>query len=96
MVKKYGLWPGVIALAADADLFCVTCASQVYGTQAVMAVVNGTQGHEQATDHEGNPFTVVLYGSEDLHRQYCGRCHQPLCEDGECWCYDVPGVVERA
>jgi hypothetical protein len=93
MVEKYGLWPGVIAMTADADMFCVVCAMHVYGEQAIMAVVDGVAGYEQCVDHEGNPFGVVLYGSEDLHKQYCGRCHQPLCEEGDCWCYSVPDAM---
>jgi len=56
-------------------------------------VVDGVAGYEQYADHEGNPFGVVLYGSEDLHKQYCGCCHQPLCEEGDCWCYSAPDAM---
>jgi hypothetical protein len=88
MAEKHGLWPGVVALVGDADLYCVSCARRRYGEQAVLAVVSGTPGYEDYTDHEGNPLTVVLHGSEDLHGMYCGDCSTCLCDD-ECWCYQT-------
>lgn len=85
MAERYGLWPGVVALSADADLYCVPCAQTLYGTTPIQAVVDGTAGYEQYTDHEGNPFGVLLYGSEDLHGEFCGNCHERLCEE-DCPC----------
>lgn len=81
-----GLWPGVVAITGDADMLCVACARQCYGAAPVQQVIDGKPGYEQYTDHEGNTLGVVLRGSEDLHGQYCGRCHVPLCDD-DCACY---------
>ena len=86
MVARYGLWPGVVALANDADLWCVKCARQRYGRTAVDAVIAGGAGSEQWTDHEGNALSVVLYGLEDLHSTHCGGCSVPLCDE-DCSCY---------
>src|SRR5258708_6294828 len=96
MAEKYGLWPGVVAIVGDADMYCVPCAETRYGSVAVQAVVEGVVGYEQYTDHEGNMLGVVLCGSEDLHGQYCGKCHQPLC-DAECSCYphEICGVCDE-
>jgi hypothetical protein len=91
MAEKYGQWPGVVAVVADADMYCVSCARRRYGEQAVLAVIDAMPGHEQETDHEGNPLTVVLSGSEDLHGRYCGDCSTCLCED-DCWCYQTDVV----
>lgn len=84
MVGKYGLWPGVVAIAADADLHCVPCAKRVYGAAVIEAVIDGSPGYEQYTDHEGNPLGVVLFGSEDLNGMCCGDCFTPFGnKDGE-------------
>jgi hypothetical protein len=88
MAEKHGLWPGVVAVVGDAGMYCVSCAKRRYGEQAVVAVINSVPGYEQYTDHEGNPLTVVLYGSEDIHGMYCGDCSTCLCDD-ECWCYQT-------
>ncbi len=85
-MEAYGLWPGVVAIAADADMRCVLCAKRVYGEEAIQAVVDGTPGYECLTDGEGNPFGVVLRGSEDVHAGYCRDCGESLCEEG-CSCY---------
>lgn len=81
MVTVYGLYPGIVAVAADADLHCIDCACKYYGQQ-IMGVVDSTpDGAEASTDHEGNPFTVVLQGSEDAAGQYCGDCREPLFDE---------------
>lgn len=83
MVGNDELWPGVVAIAADADMHCVPCAKRVYGAAVIEAVIDGSPEYEQYTDHEGNPFTVVLAGSEDLNGMCCGDCFTPLDkEDG--------------
>jgi hypothetical protein len=83
MVGRYGLWPGVVAIVGDADMYCVPCAKRRYGAGAVQAVIDGSSGYERFTDHEGNPLSVVLYGSEDLHGICFGNCFTPLDnEDG--------------
>jgi hypothetical protein len=74
VVARSGLWPGVVALANDADLWCVACARTRSGRKAVDAVMAGGPGTEQYTDQEDNPLTVGLYGSEDLHGASCGGC----------------------
>ncbi|HEX4206247.1 MAG TPA: hypothetical protein VHZ51_19020 [Ktedonobacteraceae bacterium] len=86
MANAYGKWPGVIAIVADADVYCVPCAKGLYSETTIQAVVDGTPGYEAYQDHEGNPFGVVLRMSEDLHCQYCGCCHSRLCDD-TCSCY---------
>lgn len=83
MVTAYGLWPGVVAVANDADFHCIDCACEIYGHKGIMAVVDGTPGYQQYTDHEGNPFNVVLANSEDAKGQYCGDCGEPLSEEEE-------------
>jgi hypothetical protein len=83
MVGRYGLWPGVVAMVGDADMYCVPCAKRRYGDAAVEAVIDGSPGCEHLTDHEGNPLTVVLHGSEDVHGMCCGNCFTLLeDEDG--------------
>jgi len=69
MVERYGLWPGVVAIVGDADGYCVPYAKRRYGADVVQAVIDGLPGYERLTDHEGNPLSVVLYGSED-----CAGC----------------------
>lgn len=81
MVARYGLWPGVVAIVGDAEMHCVPCAKRLYGDGAVQAMIDGSPGYEQYTDHEGNPLTVVLYGSEDLRGMCCGECFTPLDEE---------------
>jgi len=81
MVGTYGLWPGVVALAADAEMYCVPCAKRRYGEDAIEAVIDGTPGYERYNDHEGNPFTVVLSGSENLEGMCCGGCFTPFDEE---------------
>jgi len=96
-VKQYqlwpGLWPGVVAIVADAEMLCVPCAKWRYGAAPVQRVIDGEPGYEQYTDHEGNVLGVVLHGSEDVHGQSRGRCHEPLCDE-ECRCYQ-PGQAEH-
>jgi len=83
MVGHYGLWPGVVAMVGDADMYCVPCAERRYGAAAVQAVIDGSPGYEGLTDHEGNPLTVVLSGSGDLRDMCCGDCFTRLDnEDG--------------
>jgi len=82
MVARYGLWPGVVAIVGDADMYCVPCARRLYGGAAVQAVIDGSPGYERYTDHEDNPLTAVLYGSEDLRGMCCGDCFTPLDNDG--------------
>ncbi len=97
MAERYGLWPGVVAFANDADLWCVVCARKRYGRKPVAAVIAGTPGDEQYTDQEGNRLNVVLYGSEDLHGAYCGGCSVRLCdEDCDCYTDGESGDVEDA
>ena len=80
MGERYGLWPGVVAIVGDADMYCVPCAKRRYGADVVQAVIDGL------TDQEGNPLSVVLYGSEDVRRMCCGDCFTLLeDEDGEEW-----------
>ncbi|GHO69781.1 hypothetical protein KSC_086730 [Ktedonobacter sp. SOSP1-52] len=88
MAQAYGLWPGVVAIAADANLFCIPCAMRFYGEEVIQAVIAGEPGWQSYTDHEGNPFTPVLRGAEDLHYQYCGGggCTTHLCDE-DCRCY---------
>lgn len=74
MGERFGLWPGVVAIVGDADMYCVPCAKRLYGERVVQAVIDGAPGYEQATDHEGNPLGVVLCGSEDLRGMCCGVC----------------------
>ncbi len=93
MAGWYGLWPGVVACANDAEMWCVPCAKHRYGWEVVQAVLDGTPGYEQFSDDEGNPFNVVLHGSEDLHGMYCGGCSTPLCDE-DCSCYHLPDEVE--
>ncbi len=94
VADRVGLWPGVVAFANDADLWCVQCARRRYGRSAVSMVIDGGAGYEHYTDHEGNPLNVVLCGSTDLHGMYCGSCSTPLCDD-DCSCYLLPQEVER-
>ena len=83
MVGRFGLWPVVLALVGDADLYCVPCAKRRYGAAALHAVIDGLPGYECLTDHEGNPLSVVLSGSEDLRAMCCGDCFTLLeDEDG--------------
>jgi hypothetical protein len=83
MVGRFGLWPGVVAMVGDADMYCVPCAKRRYGSLAVQAVIDGSPGYEHFTDQEGNPLSVVLSGSEDLREMCCGDCFLPLDdEDG--------------
>lgn len=83
MVGRYGLWPGVVAIVGDADMYCVPCAKRHYGDGAVQALIDGSPEYEHLTDHEGNPLSVVLYGSEDLREMCCGGCFTLLDdEDG--------------
>ena len=93
MGKRYGLWPGVVAFANDADMYCVPCAEYRYGNGAVAAVIAGTPGYEQYTDCEGDPLNVVLYGDAGLHGMHCGRCSACVCDE-ECCCYALPDEVE--
>ncbi len=86
VVGVYGLWPGVVAMVADADMSCVPCGRYLYGEDCIQAVIEGAPGYEQLTDHEGNPLSVVLWGSEDLHGMHCGWCMEPLCDE-HCSCY---------
>src|SRR5260221_657123 len=86
MTERYGVWPGVVAIVGDADMYCVPCAKLRYGDEAIETVVGSVPGYEHYTDHENNPLGVVLYGSEDVHGMYCGKCHQQLCDE-ECTCY---------
>ena len=83
MVGRYGLWPGVVAIVGDADMYCVPCAKRRYGAGAVEAVIDGSPGYERLTDQEGNPLSVVLYGSEDLRGMCCGDCFTLLDDEDE-------------
>jgi hypothetical protein len=86
MVGRYGLWPGVVSIVGDAEMYCVPCAKRRYGDGVVQAVIDGSPGYERLTDHEGNPLSVVLYGSEDLRGMCCGDCFTLLeDEDGYEW-----------
>ena len=85
VVERRGLWPGVVAFANDADLWCVRCAEHRYGNEAVQDVVKVVPGYQRHTDHEGNPLNVVLYGSEDVHGEHCAGCGVALCDE-ECIC----------
>lgn len=91
MPQAFGLWPGVVAIVADAEMYCVPCAKGFYGEEVIEAVIAGEPGYERYTDHEGNPLTVVLRGSESLHTMHCGSmaCRIPLCDEG-CSCYLDP------
>lgn len=91
MADAYGLWPGVVAIVGDADMYCVPCGKQRYGEEAVQAVIDGAPGYERYTDGEGNSLGVVLRMSEDLHGMYCGACGSRLCDEG-CSCYIRPDV----
>ena len=83
MVGRFGLWPGVVAIVGDTDMYCVPCAKRRYGGLAVHAVIDGSPGYEGFTDHEGNSLSAVLYGSEDLCGMCCGGCFTLLDdEDG--------------
>jgi hypothetical protein len=93
MAQKYGLWPGVVAVVGDANLWCVPCAAQYYGNRAIQMVIDSEPGYELCTDSECNPLGVVLAGSEDLHTMYCGSCGDHLCDE-ECICYQ-PGQAEH-
>jgi len=92
MPEKYGLWPGVVAIVADVEMYCVPCAAMVYGISSMQMVVDGVPGWQGLVDYAGNSFGVVLYGSEDVHTMYCGRCLERLCDE-ECRCYQ-PGQAE--
>lgn len=93
MAEWYGLWPGVVAIVGDADMYCVSCAEVRYGERSIALTVSGPKEDEEPLDGEGNPLGVVLYGSEDLHGMYCGDCGGVLCED-DCLCYQ-PGQAEH-
>jgi hypothetical protein len=82
MVGRYGLWSGVVAVVGDADMYCVPCAKRRYGN-AIQAVIDGSSGYERFTDYEGNPLSVVLYGSEDLRGMCCGSCFTLLDDEDE-------------
>jgi len=41
-------------------MYCVPCATNIYGKKRIQAIINGTSGSERFTDQEGNPFGVVL------------------------------------
>jgi len=72
MGERYGLWPGVVAI--------------VGGAAVVQAVIDGLPGYERLTGQEGNPLSVVLYGSEDLRGMCCADCFTLLeDEDGYEW-----------
>src|SRR6266566_2930038 len=88
MAERYGKWPGVVSIVGDAELWCVPCVRLLYGEEPVQAVIDGTTGYEQYTDHEGNALGVVLHGSEDVHGMSCGKCSARLCDE-ECSCYQV-------
>ena len=60
MGERYGLWPGVVAMVGDAEMYCVPCAKRRYGDGDVQAVIDGSPGYERLTDHEGNPLSVVV------------------------------------
>ena len=90
----YGLWPGVAAIVADAEMYCVPCARGIYGKKRIQAVIDGAPGSERFTDQEGNPFGVVLTGSEDLHTMSCGGCGEPLCDE-DCPCYSHPDAWQE-
>lgn len=96
MAEAYGLWPGVVAIAADANLYCVPCAKRLYGDEAIQAVVDAVPSWGKYRDHEGNPFGVVLRWSEDAHTQYCGApgCGERLCEE-YCGCYQHPELWQQ-
>lgn len=86
MVGRYGLWPGVVAITADADSYCVPCAMERYGAKRIQAVIDGGPGYDRFTDHEGNPFGAVLHGTADTHGMSCGDCGVLLCDE-DCECY---------
>jgi hypothetical protein len=88
-----GLWPGVSAIVGDAELLCVPCAKWRYGAAPVQHVIDGGSEREPSADQWGNVLSVVLHGSEDLHGEYCGRCHEPICDE-DCICYQ-PGQAEH-
>jgi hypothetical protein len=88
-----GLWPGVAAIVGDAELLCVACAKYRFGVASVQRVIDGGPEQGEHTDQWGHTLSAVLHGSEDLHGEYCGRCHGPLCDE-ECMCYQ-PGQAEH-
>lgn len=90
MAEACGLWPGVVAIVGDADIYCVMCAKNMYGSLEVQAVVDGSPGYERYRDNEGNALGVVLRLSEDLHRQTCRVCRIKLCDE-DCFCYSQFG-----
>ena|SRR2546430_2448205 len=85
MVASYGLWPGVVGFANDAQLICVECAFEIYGRKVINDVIDGKPGYEQHTDNEGNPFNVLLADSEDVKGERCmiSDCGEPLSDDEE-------------
>ena len=81
---------GAVAIANDADTFCIDCAIKLYG--------------DRTEDFEGNILQPLYHGDHDLHGQYCmGDCYQllregkrdeydnRLCGKG-CECYRPCGV----
>src|SRR5579859_5546672 len=86
MVSIEGLWPGVAAITADADMHCLDCARSIYGGGVIQVVIDGNPGWDdwkKYADHEGNPFGVVLADSEDLNGEHCGDCGEPLYNEEE-------------
>ncbi len=78
MVEREGMWPEVVAIVGGADMYCLSCARKRYGEQAIAALIEGRPGYERLTDHEKNPLTVVLDGSEDVQGMCCGNCFLTL------------------
>lgn len=72
-----GLWPGVYAIAADADIYCLPCARRIYGKRAVKYVINPPWGGNELDpawprDREGNPLAAILASEEAIDNVHCG------------------------
>jgi hypothetical protein len=57
----------VIGYTADADIWCVKCAHEVYG-------LNDGLGE----DWEGNPIHPIFAGDENADEEHCGHCGDKL------------------
>ncbi|GCE48247.1 hypothetical protein EI42_06127 [Thermosporothrix hazakensis] len=85
----------VVAIVADADMLCISCAEILYGKEKVQAFIECQPGYEEwCRDHEGNVLGAVLADSLDLHTMYCGGCGVPLCDE-YCPCYACPSLWQE-
>lgn len=67
MTIQYRKTYEVTGYTADADIYCVPCATKIYGPNM-----------DQAIDREGNPVNVVFLGTETEYMQHCAECGEEV------------------